>query len=317
MWAVQRFFLTVGKNLFEAALRWLRGSSPDGRVSISGRDLFAEGRGASVCPAMSCKTPSCEALGAFERRLNFGRNTRLKACLPSYRARRGVPLRRHCSCTLLQVSRLLALVVLFSVATGCAGFPVSKPHGYARTVEACGGLCSDQVCVDHAQEVLVRLLGPQNSLRVAVVESESLRAFAWPSGHLLVSCGLARGTMEADDEALAAALAHECGHLMDDGHMWQTGHRHHPATLAHGSADAEARADRLGVQLLIRAGYSAKAMDRLLVRLASDPTLKPAYQRTIRERIASLRAAEADENASEVPSLDAHLLRNHLPAANL
>ena len=180
--------------------------------------------------------------------------------------------------------RLIALLFLIVVATGCTGLPAATPRGYARTVQVHGGLCPHPACQERAEAVLVRLVGPDHGLTVEVVESASPRAFAWPSGHLLVSCGLAQ---DADEGALAAALAHECGHLLDDGHLVA-----HPATLAHGAADAEARADEIGAELLARAGYDPEAMDRLVACLATDPYLTRAQQRTMRERLAILGAAD-------------------------
>ena len=181
--------------------------------------------------------------------------------------------------------RLFALLFLLTAATGCAGFSKPMPRGYDRTVQVYGGLCPDQACLDRAQRVLDRLIGPNQDIQVEIVGTAAPRAFAWSSGHLLVSCGLAMDP--ANEQLLAAALAHECGHLLDDGHM----DHHAPYTLTHGRAHAETRADRIGVQLLARAGYDPAAMAQLLADLETDPDFPPAQRGVLRERIADLRDA--------------------------
>ncbi len=85
-----------------------------------------------------------------------------------------------------------------------------------------------------------------------------LAAFAWPDGSVLVTRDLVD---LLDDEQLAAAIAHEIGHLLDDGHLAA------PAALADAPADdePERRADRTGCRLLAEAGRSPDAMPRMLV----------------------------------------------------
>ncbi len=113
-------------------------------------------------------------------------------------------------------------------------------------------------------------------LRLEIHRNDDLGAFAWPGGRIAVS-----GTLAAGDEALlAAALAHEIGHLLTDGSLCEP---HGVESLA-GSGDAEVQADAIAQQLLIKAGYGPGALPRLLRRVildSSSPTLRHALDRRV------------------------------------
>lgn len=83
-------------------------------------------------------------------------------------------------------------------------------------------------------------------------------AWSWRSGRIR----LTRGLVDlVDDDQLAAALAHEAGHLEGDG-------RHDGAGLQDTTdAAVEARADRLGCRRLAARGIAPRAMIRLLEAL--------------------------------------------------
>lgn len=112
-----------------------------------------------------------------------------------------------------------------------------------------------------------RRLTPAGRAGERVVFSLSSRselgAWSWPDGDVRVS----RSLVELlDDEELAAALAHELGHLLDGGHLDGL-----PAALAGASRGAgeEARADLLGCALLARAGTRPAALPAMLRTLSA------------------------------------------------
>ena len=90
---------------------------------------------------------------------------------------------------------------------------------------------------------------------------DSLGAWSWRNGRVRLSSSLVD---LLDEDELAAAIAHELGHLYDGGHLHDG-----PAALHGGSATgAESRADRIGCTLLARRGLPGDAMSRMLAKVA-------------------------------------------------
>ena len=88
-------------------------------------------------------------------------------------------------------------------------------------------------------------------------------AWAWPAGPIHVSPAL---LSIVDDDELAAAIAHELGHLHADG-TW----RGPLAALGDGADnDAEARADEFGCRLLAARGIPTVAAVRLLEKIGAS-----------------------------------------------
>jgi predicted Zn-dependent protease len=81
-----------------------------------------------------------------------------------------------------------------------------------------------------------------------------------------------RGLMDLlNDDELAAAIAHELGHLINDGHL-------HTVVSLRGycrTPDAEARADATGVELLRSRGINPGSMDRMLRKIENCPEIGP------------------------------------------
>lgn len=111
-------------------------------------------------------------------------------------------------------------------------------------------------------------------VEVRVLAQETLVAYAFRAGVVFVSRGLV-ARLGADE--LAAAIAHELGHLTREGD-------------ALAARDAEAQADRLGVALLEASGVPPGAMAHLLRRLADA---RPGAGEGLRARIAALEARPA------------------------
>jgi len=155
---------------------------------------------------------------------------------------------------------------MVGVATiGCAA-PGGRV-GADAWVSRHGGLCD----FEHTRvaSVVTRLIGsssaePSRSIRVDILDADELAAYAWPGARVVVTRGLVAAT-RGDDAALAAAIAHELGHLIADGHLPNP-----PAALRGWSADepdVESRADLVGRELLAIHGFDPDGMRRLLVRL--------------------------------------------------
>ena len=134
--------------------------------------------------------------------------------------------------------------------------------------------------------------------RFGAIESDAINAFAMPGGYILVSTGLLK-ILESEDE-LAFVLAHEIAHV-SRRHHYQIVLRQRlaeqasrelqsavvgddMAKLASASGQiyargldkgAEFEADRLGVEIMTRAGYDPIAalgvLERLLKFKGSDP----------------------------------------------
>ena len=115
-------------------------------------------------------------------------------------------------------------------------------------------------------------------IEVALTSRREAGAWAWPKGPIHVSRALVD---LVDDDELAAAIAHELGHLQEDG-TWR-GPR--AALEGDAGADGEARADELGCRLLASRGLPPAAAVRLLEKLC------PSVRGGLSERIARARAA--------------------------
>jgi Zn-dependent protease with chaperone function len=169
----------------------------------------------------------------------------------------------------------LVLAVGLAAALGCQ--PARVPGPRATPLDA----PEDARRAERLARAVARL--GVADLRVGVSDRGGLGAWAWPRGAVEVSRDLVD---LLDDEELAAAVAHEVGHL-DDG-----GHRAPPPSALGGAADAEAeaRADRLGCRLLAARGLDPAATVRLLEKL--DAALaSPRAPAPFAARIARAREA--------------------------
>ena len=121
-------------------------------------------------------------------------------------------------------------------------------------------------------------------MRVYVLGSESVGAFSWPDGTLFVH----RRLVDAlSDEELSAALAHELGHLLNDGHLQGV------ASLRGccRSPDDEVRADARGVEVLRTSGLDSAAMGAMLLKVRTLLPDAPLCRREISRRIDLLTAS--------------------------
>lgn len=186
------------------------------------------------------------------------------------------------------MNRAAALFVFATagLALGCAD--ASRPVD--RWVRQEGGLVGGdaQARVERVAKPLTTTCGG-HQVTVRVLDSGTPCAYGWPDGSVFVT----RGLLDLlDDEELAAAVAHELGHLLEDGHL------HGPMSLqgACGTLDAEERADLRGCELLKAAGLPPRAMARSLRKVARAPgPASPRVRDALEQRARRLPDAVASE----------------------
>lgn len=204
--------------------------------------------------------------------------------------------------------RILVLVALLFAAGACtvgnsppqtvaaSGIP-ALPPAVERDVGTAYPDAALQSYVDRVGQKLVRGAGLAGPYRFVVLDQPSVNAHALPPGYVFVTRGL---LAVLDDEAeLAAAFAHEIGHLTQR-HAAQrararqgvldaaveaaavTGSvtvgrsvaRDGLIALRRYSREQELEADRIGVGYLVQAGYRSNAMDSLIDRLRQQSQLE-------------------------------------------
>jgi len=118
---------------------------------------------------------------------------------------------------------------------------------------------------------------------VHVLNIGTAGAYGWPDGNIFVT----RGLMDIlNNDELAAAIAHEMGHLLADGHL-------RTVVSLNGCCkepDAEARADAVGSELLQIQGIPAQAMIAMLQKVRQSLISSPSCQQAIGYRIDLLTA---------------------------
>jgi Zn-dependent protease with chaperone function len=200
---------------------------------------------------------------------------------------------RHGICHTLDMreAKHILFMLVITAAAGCSTHPAAPLSSRATTtphqawVRSHGGLAPAPLA-DRVTAVCRRQLSPAAlaDCQIHVLDSDAAVAFAWPDRRIYLCRGL---VARLTDDELAAAVAHELGHLLDDDHI------HHPVTLAGDRAptDDEARADRLGVALLKVHGKNPAAMTRMLEKVRSAPSTSDATRARLAERINLLRSA--------------------------
>jgi len=184
---------------------------------------------------------------------------------------------------LRRLRKLVLCLVVVHVLMGChVGTIATQRAGWLRRH---GGVVHDSVLHNRliiSSEPLLVCLGMR--FRFFVLDSVAMTAYAWSDGSVYVS----RGLVEAlDNNQLAAVVAHEVGHLLDDdrlpGAQWSfEGHAQH--------LDAEVRADFIGCRLLQDTGINPKALIRTLKVVHQRDGLTAKNRQAIGRRIDLLRS---------------------------
>jgi predicted Zn-dependent protease len=97
-----------------------------------------------------------------------------------------------------------------------AAMPTSVLHEHQRILAAYGGVYNDPRLQSAVEQTVERLVAaserPDLHYRVTMLNSQSVNAFALPSGQLYVTRGLI--ALANDESELASVLAHEMGHVI-------------------------------------------------------------------------------------------------------
>jgi Zn-dependent protease with chaperone function len=194
----------------------------------------------------------------------------------------------HQCCSGWSVNRAAVLFVLATagLVPGCADASRSRE----AWVQQEGGLVAGdaQARVERVARPLSATCGGLQVM-IRVLDSTTPCAYGWPDGSIFVT----RGLLDLlNDEELAAAVAHELGHLLEDGHL------HGPMSLQGdcGKLDDEERADRRGCELLEAAGLPPHAMARSLRKVARAPgAASPRARQALEQRASRLPHAAPSE----------------------
>lgn len=176
---------------------------------------------------------------------------------------------------------LLCLIGCAAQGNGLAGPPRASEPSWANWAQSQGGLADYGLRWQRASAAGERLAARRMAISIHVLDTAAVTAYSFADGHVFVTRGLVD---VATDDQLAAAIAHEMGHLLSDGHVAWSGFR---AIAGHGEADKEVQADMVGVQLLRARGISPGALAQML-RKVVVATPSKATQESLRARIGRL-----------------------------
>jgi len=214
-----------------------------------------------------------------------------------------------------------------------------KAEQEQRAIESSGLIYPDRALEDYLNQFPAKLQ-PRSSdleIRVKVIKNTGLNAFAYPNGMIYIYSGL---LARMDNEAqLAAVLAHEITHctqrhalrafqaaqdqpdlLRDVRHTLSKtkglkdiarfmGISGTIAACSGHIRELEAEADRMGIELMARAGYDPREalfiFDQMIGEVEQDRTEKPLSEShpTVRQRIVNLQNlidAQYPQKVSEI-----------------
>src|SRR4051812_34611075 len=110
---------------------------------------------------------------------------------------------------------LIQFMIVFAmgVTATCGGCAARGPS-MAQWIDAKGGIEDRNPVAERAQRVADRLAAGRQELhvRVSVLATDAVSAFSWPDRQVFVTRGLLE---RLNDDELAAAMAHELGHLLN------------------------------------------------------------------------------------------------------
>ena len=158
-------------------------------------------------------------------------------------------------------------ILLLSVALGTGGCAAtSNIATIGEWSRQQGGVVIDQR-LTHVQAIGDSLsVTLPCSVRYHVLNNPAVTAYSWPGGEIFLSAGLIDS---ASDDEIAAAIAHELGHLVNDARR--------PGAVGLRGADAplalEQHADATGEALLVASGRPPGALITLLQKVcAANPS---------------------------------------------
>ncbi len=182
---------------------------------------------------------------------------------------------------------------------------------HQRILGAYGGVYNDPKLQSLIEQTVERLVAaserPDLHYRVTILNSQSINAFALPSGHLYVTRGLV--ALANDESELASVLAHEMGHVIarhaaireeqakqaalvgrvvsdviSDPAVGALALAKSKLALASFSRAQEFEADAIGIGIASRAGYDPYGAVRFLTSMEHNSELKPEQSGSIDPR---------------------------------
>jgi Zn-dependent protease with chaperone function len=176
----------------------------------------------------------------------------------------------------------LISILLSMLGIGCAATPSASTW-----ISSHGGLAPStdfrQARVNLVSQRLIASCTGRH-ISVQILATESVTAFSLWDGHLFVT----RGLMDhLDDTELQAVIAHELGHLLNDGHL-------HTLQCLRGCCcvdpDCEIRADATGAALLRSQNIYPRVMADMLGKVKKFGCLSPSCAVAVDRRISILLA---------------------------
>ena len=175
-------------------------------------------------------------------------------------------------------------------------------HEHQRILAAYGGIYNDPKLQGLLEQTVERLVTaserPDLHYKVTILNSQSINAFALPSGQLYVTRGLV--ALANDESELASVLAHEMGHVIarhaaireeqakqaalvgrvvsdviTDPEVGAMALAKSKLALASFSRAQEFEADAIGIGIAARAGYDPYGAVRFLTSMQHNAELKP------------------------------------------
>ena len=181
-------------------------------------------------------------------------------------------------------------------------------HEHQRILATYGGVYNDPRLQSMIEQMVERLVAasekPDLHYKVTILNSQSINAFALPTGQLYVTRGLI--ALADDDSELASVIAHEMGHVIahhaelrekeeqqvelvsrvvndvvSDPEAGALALAKSKLELASFSQKQEFEADAIGIGIAARAGYDPYGAARFLTALERNSELKPEQSNAI------------------------------------
>ncbi len=192
-----------------------------------------------------------------------------------------------------------------------ADIPPAALREHQRILAAYGGVYNDPQLQSMVEQTVDRLVAaserPDLHYKVTLLNSQSINAFALPTGQLYVTRGLI--ALANDESELASVLAHEMGHVIarhaaireeqarqaalvsrvvtdviSDPEMGALALAKSKLALASFSRAQEFEADAIGIGIAARAGYDPYGAVRFLTSMEHNSGLKPQQSSAIDPR---------------------------------
>ena len=196
-------------------------------------------------------------------------------------------------------------------AAGTADMSPAALREHQRILAAYGGVYNDPRLQGMIEQTVERLVAaserPDLHYKVTLLNSQSINAFALPSGQLYVTRGLV--ALANDESEVASVLAHEMGHVIarhaaireeqakqaalvgrvvsdviSDPEVGALALAKSKLALASFSRAQEFEADAIGIGIATRAGYDPYGAVRFLTSMGHNSELKPQQSGAIDPR---------------------------------